>query len=74
MTAPEFKRVEDRAVDEAVAAQEAAGLDVVTDGEMRDTRSSGTSSTRSTDSTSARDGRSRSGTTRDTRRNWIDRL
>ena len=35
MTAPEFKRVEDRAVDEAVAAQEAAGLDVVTDGEMR---------------------------------------
>ncbi len=35
ITAPEFKRVEDRAVDEAVAAQEAAGLDVVTDGEMR---------------------------------------
>ena len=30
-----FKRVEDRAVDEAVALQEAAGLDVVTDGEMR---------------------------------------
>jgi 5-methyltetrahydropteroyltriglutamate--homocysteine methyltransferase len=31
----EFKRVEDRAVDEAVALQERAGLDVVTDGEMR---------------------------------------
>ena len=33
--AADFKRVEDRAVDEAVALQEAAGLDVVTDGEMR---------------------------------------
>ena len=32
---PEFKRIEDRAVDEALALQEAAGLDVVTDGEMR---------------------------------------
>jgi 5-methyltetrahydropteroyltriglutamate--homocysteine methyltransferase len=31
----EFKRIEDRAVDEAVALQEAAGLDVITDGEMR---------------------------------------
>src|SRR5213593_5126913 len=31
----EFKRVEDRAVDEAIALQEAAGLDVVTDGELR---------------------------------------
>jgi 5-methyltetrahydropteroyltriglutamate--homocysteine methyltransferase len=31
----DFKRVEDRAVDEAVAVQEAAGLDVVTDGELR---------------------------------------
>jgi 5-methyltetrahydropteroyltriglutamate--homocysteine methyltransferase len=31
----EFKRHEDRAVDEAVALQEAAGLDVVTDGEQR---------------------------------------
>ncbi len=31
----EFKRVEDRAVDECVAIQERAGLDVVTDGEMR---------------------------------------
>ena len=30
-----FKRIEDRAVDEAVALQEAAGLDVITDGEMR---------------------------------------
>jgi 5-methyltetrahydropteroyltriglutamate--homocysteine methyltransferase len=31
----EFKRVEDRAVDEAVRLQEEAGLDVLTDGEMR---------------------------------------
>jgi 5-methyltetrahydropteroyltriglutamate--homocysteine methyltransferase len=31
----EFKNIEDRAVDEALALQEAAGLDVVTDGEMR---------------------------------------
>ncbi len=30
-----FKTIEDRAVDEAVALQEAAGLEVVTDGEMR---------------------------------------
>jgi methionine synthase II (cobalamin-independent) len=30
-----FKAIEDRAVDEAVALQESAGLDVVTDGEMR---------------------------------------
>jgi 5-methyltetrahydropteroyltriglutamate--homocysteine methyltransferase len=35
MTAPEFKRVEDRAVQEAVALQESVGLDVLTDGEMR---------------------------------------
>ena len=33
--AAEFKRIEDRAVDEAVALQVAAGLDAVTDGEMR---------------------------------------
>ncbi len=32
---PEFKRVEDRAVDEAIALQERSGLEVVTDGEMR---------------------------------------
>jgi 5-methyltetrahydropteroyltriglutamate--homocysteine methyltransferase len=31
----EFKRIEDRAVDEAIALQTEAGLDVVTDGEMR---------------------------------------
>jgi 5-methyltetrahydropteroyltriglutamate--homocysteine methyltransferase len=30
-----FKRIEDQAVDEAVALQEEAGLEVVTDGEMR---------------------------------------
>ena len=35
MTEDEFKRVEDRAVDEAIALQERAGLDVITDGEMR---------------------------------------
>jgi len=35
LTAAEFKRMEDRAVDEALALQEAAGLDVVTDGEQR---------------------------------------
>jgi len=35
LTPPEFKRLEDRAVDEAVALQESAGLEVVTDGEMR---------------------------------------
>ena len=35
MTPAEFKRIEDRAVDEAIALQETAGLDVVTDGEMR---------------------------------------
>jgi 5-methyltetrahydropteroyltriglutamate--homocysteine methyltransferase len=33
--AGEFKALEDRAVDEAVALQESVGLDVVTDGEMR---------------------------------------
>lgn len=32
---PDFKAIEDRAVDAAVRLQEAAGLDVVTDGEMR---------------------------------------
>jgi 5-methyltetrahydropteroyltriglutamate--homocysteine methyltransferase len=31
----EFKRIEDRAVDEALALQESAGLDVLTDGEQR---------------------------------------
>src|SRR4249919_3085721 len=35
LSAADFKRVEDRAVDEAVALQETAGLDVITDGEMR---------------------------------------
>lgn len=35
ITQADFKRLEDRAVDEAVALQEDAGLDVVTDGEMR---------------------------------------
>jgi 5-methyltetrahydropteroyltriglutamate--homocysteine methyltransferase len=32
---PEFKRIEDRAVNEAIDLQTQAGLDVVTDGEMR---------------------------------------
>ena len=31
----DFKRVEDRAVDEAIALQERAGMEVVSDGEMR---------------------------------------
>ncbi|HXU14514.1 MAG TPA: hypothetical protein VN708_05255 [Terriglobales bacterium] len=35
MSEEEFKRMEDRAVDEAIALQERAGLDVITDGEMR---------------------------------------
>jgi 5-methyltetrahydropteroyltriglutamate--homocysteine methyltransferase len=35
LTHAQFKAIEDRAVDEAIALQEAAGLDVVTDGEMR---------------------------------------
>lgn len=30
-----FKRIEDRAVDECIAIQEAAGVDVISDGEMR---------------------------------------
>lgn len=35
ITRAEFKAVEDRAVDDAIALQEEAGLEVVTDGEMR---------------------------------------
>jgi len=35
LSAPEFKRTEDRAVDQAIAMQEGVGLDVVTDGELR---------------------------------------
>jgi 5-methyltetrahydropteroyltriglutamate--homocysteine methyltransferase len=35
LPAPEFKRIEDRAVDEAIRLQEEAGLDVLTDGELR---------------------------------------
>ena len=35
LTPAACKQVEDRAVDEAVAMQQQAGLDVVTDGEMR---------------------------------------
>lgn len=35
LSAADFKRVEDRAVDEALALQERVGLSVVTDGEMR---------------------------------------
>jgi 5-methyltetrahydropteroyltriglutamate--homocysteine methyltransferase len=33
----EFKRIEDRAVDEAIALQQECGVDVITDGEMRRT-------------------------------------
>jgi 5-methyltetrahydropteroyltriglutamate--homocysteine methyltransferase len=35
ITAVEFKAIEDRAVDDAIALQESVGLEVVTDGEMR---------------------------------------
>ncbi|MGH7383573.1 MAG: cobalamin-independent methionine synthase II family protein [Candidatus Rokuibacteriota bacterium] len=35
LSAAELKRIEDRAVDEAVRLQEEAGLDVITDGELR---------------------------------------
>jgi len=35
LAAADFKKIEDRAVDEAIALQESAGLDVVTDGEQR---------------------------------------
>jgi 5-methyltetrahydropteroyltriglutamate--homocysteine methyltransferase len=35
ITAAQFKEIEDRAVDDAVALQESAGLEIVTDGEMR---------------------------------------
>ncbi len=35
LSPPEFKAIEDRAVDQAIAMQEACGLDVVTDGELR---------------------------------------
>src|SRR5262245_19160827 len=35
MPPDEFKKIEDRAVDECVALQERVGVDVITDGEMR---------------------------------------
>lgn len=35
LPAPHFKRIEDRAVDQAIAMQEGVGLDVITDGELR---------------------------------------
>ena len=35
ITAAEFKLIEDRAVDDAIALQEGVGLEIVTDGEMR---------------------------------------
>ena len=35
LSATDFKNVEDQAVNEAIALQEAAGIDVITDGEMR---------------------------------------
>ena len=35
LTAAAFKQIEDHAVDEAVALQQDAGLDVITDGELR---------------------------------------
>ena len=35
LSAAQFKQIEDRAVNEAIALQEEAGVDIVTDGEMR---------------------------------------
>jgi 5-methyltetrahydropteroyltriglutamate--homocysteine methyltransferase len=35
LTAAQFKEIEDRAVDEAIALQESVGLEIITDGEMR---------------------------------------
>ncbi len=35
LNAADFKAIEDRAVDEAIALQETAGIDVITDGELR---------------------------------------
>lgn len=35
LSAPDFKRIEDRAVDQAIAMQEGVGLDVISDGEFR---------------------------------------
>jgi 5-methyltetrahydropteroyltriglutamate--homocysteine methyltransferase len=35
LSPPEFKRLEDRAVDQVIALQEGTGVEVVTDGEMR---------------------------------------
>jgi len=35
LTTAEFKAIEDRAVDEAIALQEGAGIDAITDGELR---------------------------------------
>src|SRR5579871_1151800 len=35
MSAADFKQIEDRAVDQAIAMQEGCGLDVVNDGELR---------------------------------------
>src|SRR5438067_9323496 len=35
LSAADFKTVEDRAVNEAIVLQETAGIDVITDGEMR---------------------------------------
>ena len=37
LSTPQFKKIEDRAVDAAIALQEECGVDVVTDGEMRRT-------------------------------------
>ena len=35
ITAGQFKEIEDKAVDDAIALQESVGLEIVTDGEMR---------------------------------------
>jgi 5-methyltetrahydropteroyltriglutamate--homocysteine methyltransferase len=64
LSSTEFKFIEDRAVRDAVALQENAGLDVVTDGEMRRYAFFGHLPRRSRGSTSSAAGRSPSATAR----------
>jgi methionine synthase II (cobalamin-independent) len=62
----ELKRVEDRAVDEAVGLQTRVGVSVITDGEMRRYAYFGHFIVRSKGSTSSAAGRFRSATSRAT--------
>lgn len=58
LTMAAFRRIEDQAVDEAIALQEDAGLDVVTDGEMRRADFMAPSTKLSTVPSGTREGRS----------------